>query len=197
MTTVDYQAQLFAEYQGRLNVWSDIVDHLPTLHAHVLRYTKPVILELGVRSGNSTSAFLAAADVVDGHVWSVDIHLPQAPGWWWQTNRWSPIVGDDLADTTLARLPEQVDVLFIDTSHAYDHTLRELEVFVPRVKPGGVVLLHDTELEAPELVGPQPPFPVAKAITEYCDTHNLEWENITGCYGLGVIPIPEVTDGTG
>lgn len=188
--TVDYNGALFADYQGRCNVWSDIVDHLPTLHGHVLRYTKPVVLELGVRSGNSTAAFLAAVSLVEGHVWSVDIGLPQAPGWWWQTGLWSPIVGNDLDPSTLARLPEPVDVLFIDTSHAYDHTLRELETYVPRVKPGGVVLLHDTELEAPELVGPQPPFPVAKAIEEYCAENGLGWENITGSYGLGVIDIP-------
>lgn len=190
MTSVDFQGQLFANYQGRCNVWSDIVDHLPTLHGHVLRYPNAVVLELGVRSGNSSSAFLAAADVVDGHVWSVDIHLPQAPGWWWETKRWTPIVGDDLDPSVLARLPEKVDVLFIDTSHAYDHTLEELRTYVPRVKPGGVVLMHDTELEAPEMVGPQPPFPVAKAIDEYCGEAGLSWENITGCYGLGVIEIP-------
>lgn len=188
--TVDYNGALLAEYQGRCNVWSDIVDHLPTLHGHVLRYTEPVVLELGVRSGNSTAAFLAAANLVDGHVWSVDIGLHQAPGWWWQTGRWSPIVGNDLDPTVLARLPQSVDVLFIDTSHAYDHTLAELRTYVPRVKPGGVVLCHDTELEAPELVGPQPPFPVAKAIAEYCTETGLAWQNITGSYGLGVIEIP-------
>lgn len=187
---VDYQPQLFAEYQGRCSVWSDIVGHLPTLHGHVLRYTEPAVVELGVRSGNSTSAFLAAAALVGGHVWSVDIGLPQAPGWWWQTGLWSPIVGNDMDPAVLARLPETFDVLFIDTSHAYDHTLEELRTYVPRVKPGGVVLCHDTELEAPELVGPQPPFPVAKAIGEYCAETGLTWENITGSYGLGVIEVP-------
>ena len=52
-------------------------------------------------------------------------------------------------------------MLFIDTSHAYEHTLAELRKFVPLVAPGGTVLLHDTRLEVPERVGPQPPFPVA------------------------------------
>jgi predicted O-methyltransferase YrrM len=187
---VDYSRELFAEYQGRCGVWSDIVDHLPTLHATVMRYAEPAVIELGVRSGNSTAAFLAAASQVDGHVWSVDIQLPQAPGWWWETKLWTPIVGNDLDPAVLARLPEQCDVLFIDTSHAYDHTLRELRTYAPMVRPGGVVLCHDTELEAPELVGPQPPFPVAKAISEYCTEAGLEWVNNTGCYGLGVIAIP-------
>lgn len=192
--TVDYGRQLFAEYQGRCNQWSDIVGHLPTLYEWVERYDKAAVLELGTRSGNSTAAFLAAADRVGGHVWSVDIGLPQAPGWWWQTGLWSPIIGNDLDPAVLSRLPDSVDVLFIDTSHAYDHTLAELHTYVPRVKPGGVVLCHDTELEAPELVGPQPPFPVAKAITEYCAENGLTWENLTGSYGLGVIEIPGATD---
>lgn len=193
MTTVDYSPALLAEHQGRCNVWSDIVGHLPTLYDTVLAYPGAVVLELGTRSGNSTAAFLAAAASVGGHVWSVDIGLPQAPGWWWQTGLWSPVIGNDLDPAILARLPGKVDVLFIDTSHAYDHTLAELRTYVPRVKPGGVVLCHDTELEAPELVGPQPPFPVAKALDDYCAESGLKWANNTGSYGLGVINIPYVT----
>jgi cephalosporin hydroxylase len=85
------------------------------------------------------------------------------------------------------------DILFIDTSHAYMHTLRELEAWMPFVRPGGTVLLHDTEYDPqPVEVGgvPQPKWPVSVALSEYCGARGLKWENHTGCNGLGVIRIP-------
>jgi hypothetical protein len=65
-----------AEYEQRCREWSDIVDHLPRLYDEVTRYREPQIIELGVRSGNSTAAFLAAVEKVGGHLWSVDPMVP-------------------------------------------------------------------------------------------------------------------------
>lgn len=188
---------LQSEYAQRRQVWSDIVDHLPTLHDTVLNYPKAVVLELGTRWGTSTSAFLAAAERVDGHVWSVDIADPVVPGWWAETGRWTVTVGDDLNPAVAAAQPAEVDVLFIDTSHTYDQTLAELRLYVPRVRPGGTVLMHDTELDGPDRSfirpgGTDVQFPVARALDAYCAETGLEWVNNTGCYGLGVIKISGV-----
>lgn len=190
MTTIDHQPALNAEYEARASVWSDIQGHLPTLHNAVLEYPNATVLELGVRWGTSTAALLAAVDKVDGHLWSVDIQPPSVPHWWATTGRWSLTIGDDLDPAVVAAQPEEVDVLFIDTSHAYDHMLAELRTYVGLVKPGGVVMCHDTELEAPELVGTQPPFPVARALDVFCEETGRSWTNNTGSYGLGVIRIP-------
>ena len=174
------------EYDLRCGLNSDIQQHLPQLYTEAL--AGGVTIELGVRSGNSTSAFLAAAEMNGGHVWSVDIVPPKVP--WWGHNQWSVLVGDDLdlADD----LPDDVDVLFIDTSHHYVQTQAELELYVPKVKPGGVVLLHDVELEQPDgCPATDPPFPVRVAVDEYCAEHGLSPEYVGGCYGLGVIRIPE------
>jgi predicted O-methyltransferase YrrM len=173
------------EYQLRCQMRSDIVDHLPRLHQEACRPGVTVI-ELGVRSGNSTSAFLYAAEQNDGHVYSVDIDRAKLP--WLGHARWTFMQGDDLdlADD----LPDGVDVVFIDTSHHYGQTLAELDRYVPKVKAGGVVLLHDTELERPDGAPDQdPPFPVRKAIDEYCGKHDLIPEFVTGCHGLGVIRV--------
>lgn len=178
---------LHADFQARCNSLSDIYQHLPTLYGQAVRYPEAVVLELGVRSGNSTAAFLAAAEKVDGTVWSVDIQEPRSRSNWHDTGFWNLIIGDDLSAEVQAATPAEVDVLFIDTSHAYDHTLSELRTYVPRVRSGGVVLCHDTELESPEGVGNRPPFPVAKALTAYCTESGLTWVNISGCHGLGVI----------
>ena len=65
------------------------------------------------------------------------------PAHWAGSDLWSFVQGDDL---TLELPVTEFDVLFIDTSHFYAHTLTELRRFVPLVKPGGTVLLHDTLL---------------------------------------------------
>jgi predicted O-methyltransferase YrrM len=183
---------LQVEYAARKAVWSDIVQHLPTLYETVCGYDKPVVLELGVRWGTSTAALLAAVDEVDGHLWSVDIAQPQYPQWWHETGRWTLTVGDDCHDDVVAAQPAELDVLFIDTVHTYEHTSKELRLWVPKVKPGGVVLCHDTELNGAELLrlwGPQPKFPVAEALNDYCAEAGITWTNTTGCYGLGTIHI--------
>lgn len=170
------------EYQMRCWMPSDITQHLPQLHAEASR-GDCVVVELGVRSGNSTAAFLAAVEQHGGHVYSVDLGRPPVP--WHGHEQWTFILSDDLAAAD--QLPA-CDVLFIDTSHHYGHTLTELEVYVPKVRPGGVVLLHDTELERPDAAPPaDPPFPVRVAVDEYCNAHGLTPEYIEGCYGLGVI----------
>lgn len=178
-----------AEFEYCLSRWSDIVDHLPRLCSEASRPGVKV-LELGVRSGNSTSAFLAAAEENDGHVWSVDIEWAALPEIWYESGRWDFVVGDDLDPVVLETLPDVVDVLFIDTSHHYQHTLNELTEHVPRVAPGGVVLMHDTELDRP-FAAPEddPEFPVAEAIRKYVADKGLTVEWVTGCYGLAVIHI--------
>jgi cephalosporin hydroxylase len=187
--TEEQRVNFADEYAQRCGSWSDIVDHLPHLHDTVCRFPGATVLELGTRAGNSTAAFLAAAEQVGGRVWSIDIARPRIPDWWYDAEFWSLHVGDDMAPDALAFGPAVVDVLFIDTSHGYDHTLAELDAYVPRVRPGGIVLCHDTELEKPEGFESGPDFPVAKALDDFCDAGGFEWTNRTGCNGLGVLEV--------
>ena len=171
----------FGEYEEhRDGPDTDIRDHLPYLHATARKYQRPRILELGTRTGESTRAFLAAAEIANGHVWSVDIEPPQVPGHWWESSRWTFVLGDDMA--VILPQPVKVDVLFIDTSHDYGATIAERYKFVPRVHPGGRVLLHDTEWKAPD-------YPVALALDLYCAETGRTWRNHPGSFGLGEIEI--------
>jgi len=176
------------EYTTRCWMPSDIVAHMPQLHEEASTGDATVI-ELGVRTGNSTAAFLAAVEKHGGHVHSVDVARPKVP--WFAHRQWTFHLGDDLA--VADDLPD-CDLLFIDTSHHYGHTRAELDAYVPKVRPGGVVLLHDTELERPDTAPESDPaFPVRTAIDEYCADHDLDVEYVPGCYGLGVIRMPEAT----
>ena len=169
---------------------SDIGLHLPYLHQRAK--TAKVAVELGVRSGCSTAALLCGLEDSDGHLWSVDIEPPGPPANGWLGDpRWSFIHGDDMDAQVTELIPDELDLLFIDTSHRYAHTLAELTTYGHRVKPGGVILLHDTELEvAPGSVQEEDKgFPVRRAIQDWCRSRFLTPGWREGCYGLGVIEV--------
>lgn len=168
--------------------WSDVKDHLPRFVDAVVSREARVVVELGTRGGVSTAAWLYALAMTGGHLWTVD--LSPAPRLSSDEGAWTHVVGDDLDPDVYHALPPVIDVLFIDTSHDYDQTLSELALYVPRVRPGGVVLLHDTDLATPEGVKEQEPYPVRRAIDVFCAATGLDWTEHDGSYGLGEIPVP-------
>ena len=181
---------LHGEYLYRLGPWSDIRAEMPLLYEAAACYPQVKVLELGVRTGNSTVAFLAAAEEAGGHVWSVDLEPPHAPqDQWTGSGRWTFIQGDDLKIAPLEEtpgVPLRPDVLFIDTSHEYDHTLAELRRYVPLVAEGGVVLMHDTLL-----TWDHREYRVAEALDTFCAETGLSWTELSeGRYGLGEIRKP-------
>jgi predicted O-methyltransferase YrrM len=183
---------LEADYAARLAAWSDIQGHLPYLYAEAASRPGCRVLELGTRSGTSTAAFLLAAARVGGHVWSVDVEEPRVPSWWPLTGLWTFTRGDDLHPAVAAAQPADVDVLLIDTSHTRLQTLAELSLYVPRVKTGGVVCCHDTDLAGHDQAGfgiEGPGSGVRAALDEWCAATGRTWRNRPGSYGMGVITI--------
>jgi cephalosporin hydroxylase len=175
-------------YLDRLLSWSDIQEYMPFLHDTAKSYDKVRVLELGTRKGNSTSAFLAAAEAVSGHVWSGDID--NAASSLGEFLSWTFIPGDDMDPAVQAQFPGEVDVFFLDTSHEYEHTLAELRAYMPRIIPGGIALFHDTNLLGWGGNPPRKDYPeVRQALDAYCAETGLSWENRPGIYGLGIIRI--------
>jgi cephalosporin hydroxylase len=189
--TQQWRLALDAEYDSRRSVWSDIQGHLEFLHDQAAGVQGAKVLELGVRWGTSTAVLLAAVEKVGGHLWSVDLTPPSVPSWWALTGRWTLTIGDDLDPKVIEAQPDGVDMLLLDTSHIYQHTLAELRAYVPKIRPGGIFCCHDTELDnAPDQPPGDPSFPVARALDVFCEETGLVWENRSGSYGLGVIRIP-------
>ena len=210
---VQWREWLQADYARRLIPWSDIQAQMPLLHDAASTRTRPAIAELGTRTGQSTSALLAGASETGGHVWSVDPGEVTVPSWWAETGLWSFLPADDMSADATRWVPRRLDVLFIDTSHLYGHTMDELHEYVPRVRPGGIVLCHDVELARDDEImrdkvrgdawltaaasGPQ--YPVAAALDDYCAETGLTWtrQDVPAVripdkpfYGLGTIAIP-------
>jgi predicted O-methyltransferase YrrM len=170
--------------------WTDIQGHLERIYSEVVARPGAVVCELGVRSGESTRALLAGCEAVDGRLWSVDVNDPQQlPDCVLKSERWTFLRAGDLSSEALLFVPKTLDVLFVDTSHTFEHTWLEIQSYVPRLRPGGVALFHDTELSGdwPDMPQPQPEFPVAAALDMYCEATGREWRNVPGYYGLGVL----------
>jgi len=180
-------------YAERAFLWSDIKEFMPLLYDFARLCENARVLELGTRRGNSTLAFLAGAEESGGHVWSNDIDDvtadPNGMKAWADCGLWTFIHGDDMDPQVQARLPQEVDVLFIDTSHEYGHTVKEIETFLPRVAAGGVALFHDTRWLPcrTEAEWDGSPAPVGRAIDEYCARTGRKWTEIPDNYGLGII----------
>lgn len=177
---------LAEDYERLCRTPSDIYQHLPTLVEMVHELHASHVIELGTRTGVSTVAFLHALRATEGRLTSVDIDERPDIG---EHERWEFVQGDDLDPDVVEQLDE-ADIVFIDTSHLYEQTRRELNTYRWLVRPGGLMVLHDTELFRPETaqVG-EPPFPVRKAIDEFIAETGFAFKNFTGCNGLGVIQI--------
>ncbi len=166
---------------------SDIYLHLPRFVELVKQSNAKKVIELGTRTGVSTIAWLYALEQTGGHLWSVDIDAKPPIG---DYPHWTFIQGDDCKPDIQTQLPTQADIVFIDTSHHYEHTLRELRGYRSFVKKGGLMVLHDTELPIPEGVpASDPTYPVKRAVEKFISETGFRWLNIPECWGLGIIEV--------
>lgn len=176
---------LKAMYEQRCATPSDIYLHLPRFVQLVEALNAEHVIELGSRSGVSTVAWLYALEG-KGRLTSIDLDKAPDIGAW---PHWMHVQGDD-TDPALMQVIDPCDILFIDTSHLYDHTLWELRNWSKLVRPGGVIALHDTELPIPEGAGvDEPLYPVKRAVEDFVREKGWEWRNIPECWGLGLIKV--------
>lgn len=181
---------LSAEYKRLCKEPSDIYRHLPTFVRVVTELDAQKVIELGTRSGVSTIAWLHGLAKTGGHLWSVDIDpAPAIERRGMGLAGWTFVRGDDCSETVFRALPDAADVVFIDTSHDYSHTMAELSLYQWKVRPGGLLMLHDTELAHPEGTTGLP-YPVKRAVLEFCGQQHYEWRNDPHCFGLATIKVP-------
>lgn len=176
---------LDVEYRRLCATPSDIYLHLPRFVELVEHFNAQHVIELGTRTGVSTIAWLYALEKTGGHLTSVDIDARPTIG---EYDHWTFIQGSDL-DTAIVGSLAAADIVFIDTSHLYELTVQELNIYRWLVKPGGVMVLHDTMLEQPMGAPARPRFPVRTAIEEFVAETGFQWMNYPDCYGLGVVKV--------
>jgi len=126
-------------------------EHLETLFWESLTLNPRLIVELGVARGESTRVFAQVAKLCGAKLIGVDLNdCSRALEW----EEWSFIQKDDLefarefeAWCQQRQIDPVIDVLFIDTSHYFDHTLEEIRSYFPFLADHAKVFFHDTNLD--------------------------------------------------
>lgn len=165
---------------------TDIHEHLETLYNLVTSITAKTVIELGVNLGESTVALLEAVHATEGTLISVDVQLrsnvvPMLTGYG-LISRWNFHLSGDLVYARTWPADKKADLIFIDTCHTFDHTTKEIAAYEPILRPGGIMVFHDT---VSFFDG------VQKPINEFVKTHrDYKYENKTNCNGLGILRKP-------
>lgn len=143
-------SEIIKEITTRSLKESDISDHLLTLFVESLEVNPQLIVELGVRGGESTFVFERVAKLSGAKLVSVDIkdcvNACQLPGWFF-------IKEDDIRFAKKFKewcgnrgINGSIDILFIDTSHLFEHTLQEINNWLPYLSEKARVFFHDSNL---------------------------------------------------
>lgn len=83
------------------------------------------------------------------------------------------------------KIENEIDLLFIDSAHIYEQAIKELNLWYPKMRKSGIILLHDA---APEACGGG----VNIAIKEYCENNKINYNILVppvynNSLGLGII----------
>lgn len=144
----DYQSQALREIAQRSAARSDISDHLPNLFADAMASRPGFMVELGVRTGESTFVLERVAAFWKVHLLSIDIddcsQVCRYPLWHF-------VRTDDIEFSKKFhdwcrqnQIGPAIDFLFIDTSHIYEHTVQEIKHWFPLLSDRATVCFHDT-----------------------------------------------------
>lgn len=128
-----------------------INEHLETLFVESLTMKPRLIVELGVAKGESARVFAQVARLCGAKMVSVDLtDCSRALDW----DEWNFVQKDDVEFARefegwcrARRIEPVIDVLFIDTSHYFDHTLAEMRAYFPFLADHAKVFFHDTNLD--------------------------------------------------
>lgn len=99
------------------------------------------ILELGVRYGDTTRPMLAAAELVNAELTSVDLNPTEFKS---ESKHWVFVQGEAISVLSkLVATDRKFDFVFVDDWHDGEHVWQELELIDKMVGPSSIVALHD------------------------------------------------------
>ncbi len=107
----------------------------------ISKIQNPIILELGVQKGRSTTKFLEICNKNNGQLYSVDVDdcskVSNNPRWKFFQSR------DDDFEFIKSKIPQKIDILFIDTLHEAKHVKKLIYGYYPQIKKGGLIFIDD------------------------------------------------------
>ena len=144
MTTVIDYATLRRQSHGRL-----AIEDMQLLVRACAACDARTILEIGAADGGSSVILAAQAAEREGRLYSIEgnpkaLMLANLAAYGLQDRctllpAWSPWLGP-----LEQQIPARVDLLFIDGRHDIRWCLVDYHYWEPRVRPGGVIVFHDT-----------------------------------------------------
>ena len=143
-------AEFLKEISERSLQGTPINDHLISLFNEALQVKPKTIVELGVEFGESTFVLERVARLCAAKLVSLDIQdcsrVSTYDGWFF-------VQQDDIQFAAgfsdwckTHQIKAEIDILFIDTSHLYEHTSQEIKVWFPLLAPKAKVFFHDTNI---------------------------------------------------
>jgi len=130
---------------------SDISDHLITLFLESVHLDPKLIVELGVRGGESTFVLERVAKLYGIKLVSVDIEECSKTSLyhdWIFVNKDDIKFGKEFKNwCERLRIIPRINILFIDTSHIFEHTIQEINTWFPFLSDKAKVFFHDTNIK--------------------------------------------------
>lgn len=170
----------YLEYHRKfLQPFPDIVDLLFWL---CVKSGAKNIVDIGV--GHSTTSLVLAAKRNGGRLFSTDIGTQYDLDVKECYDIWDRMLGYDsvyVGQSWDVTKKGYIDFLYLDTSHTYENTLKELETWMPHMKLGGWFVLHDVNSCMST---------VFRAIADYImkvNDVNLEYHHYPDYYGMGIL----------
>jgi predicted O-methyltransferase YrrM len=102
---------------------------------------EPTIIEFGVRHGISTTLFLDVCNINNGKMYSID---ENDYSYKFKSEKWNFIKSrDDNFEFLKKKLPNNVDVIFLDTLHKANHVIKILIAYFDNLKVRGYFIIDD------------------------------------------------------
>ena len=109
------------------------------------------MVELGVRDGDSTFVLERIAKLCSSKLISVDLedcsHVSKYDKWMFIQKNDIEFSKEFESWCKQREIDHKIDILFIDTSHEFEHTYQEINSWFPFLSEKSKVIFHDTNLK--------------------------------------------------
>ena len=148
----EYETYKYNEIKKTLidNICSQMWDNQREFLNGIIRFSKPKkILEVGVRSGGSSSIILnAIEDFEDSKLYSIDLDSDKSIGecvykyFPKLTKKWTLFKGN-IATEYMEKIGNNIDMVFIDTAHFEPGEILDTLIVLPFLKTNAIIIFHD------------------------------------------------------